>query len=153
VGTDSECSQPKRRTTSQASLGRDLAGALTRVHRRMRAQRGEQSLSESQLGVLTTLQRHGAMSPGGLAEHEHVRPPAMTRTVTTLVELGLVTKVEHPTDRRQVLVALSETGLTEIREVRRRRDQWLTKQLGALTPDERATLAAATELMTRIANA
>lgn len=153
MGMDQECSKPKGRGTSQASLGRDLAAALTRVHRRMRAQRGEQALSEGQLGVLTALERHGAMSPGALAEHEHVRPPAMTRTVTNLVELGFVTKVDHPTDRRQVLVELNESGRTEIREVRRRRDQWLTKQLGALTPDERALLAAATKLMTRIANA
>lgn len=119
----------------------------------MRAQRGEQALSEGQLGVLTALDRHGPMSPGALAEHEHVRPPAMTRTVSNLTDMGFVTKVDHPSDRRQVLVELNAVGRTEILEVRRRRDQWLTQQLGALTPDERALLAAATKLMTRIANA
>ena len=153
MGTDDECSKPKRRGTSQASLGRDLAAALTKVNRRMRAARGEQSLSEGQLGVLTALDRHGSMSPGALAEHEHVRPPAMTRTVAHLTELGFVAKVDHPTDRRQVLVELNDAGRTVIAEVRRRRDQWLTQQLGALTPEERALLADATKLMTRIANA
>ena len=150
---DDECSKPKRRGTSQASLGRDLAAALTKVNRRMRAARGEQSLSEGQLGVLTALDRHGSMSPGALAEHEHVRPPAMTRTDAHHTEMGFVAKVDHPTDRRQVLVELNDAGRTVIAEVRRRRDQWLTQQLGALTPEERALLADATKLMTRIANA
>lgn len=151
VTNDLECSKPSRST--QASVGADLAAALNRLQRRLRSQRGEAALSDSQLAVLTALKRHGAMSPGSLADHENVRPPSMTRTVTSLSDLGLVTKVEHPTDRRQVLVELSAAGLEEVREVRRRRDQWLNKQLRTLTPEERATLAAATKLMTRIANA
>ena len=150
---DDECSKPKRRGVSQAALGRDLAAALTKVNRRMRAARGEQQLSEGQLGVLTALDRHGSMSPGALAEPEHARPPAMPRTAAHLTALGHVIKADHPTDPRQVLVELNDEGRAIIREVRRRRDQWLTQQLGALTQDERALLADATKLMTRIANA
>jgi DNA-binding MarR family transcriptional regulator len=91
------------------------------------------------------------MSPGALAEHERTKPPSMTRMVNTLAELGLVEKVEHPTDRRQVVVRLTEAGAREVAETRRRRDAWLTQQLSDLTPDERETLARATDLLTRIA--
>jgi DNA-binding MarR family transcriptional regulator len=141
---------PKSRTRP-GSLGSELRVALTRVARRLRSQRGEADLSEGQLGVLTVLHQHGEMSPGALAEHERTRPPSMTRAVNALAELGLVQKVEHATDRRQVVVRLTEAGAREVAETRRRRDAWLTQQLSQLTPDERQTLARAADLLNRIA--
>lgn len=126
--------------------------ALTRISRRLRSQRGEADLPEGQFAVLTTIYKHGAMTPGALADHEHIRPPSMTRTVNALAELGLVTKVGHETDKRLVLVELTTTGRDEVRETRRRREAWLTKNLGQLTPEERQTLAAASELLVRIAS-
>lgn len=152
---DTACQPPasNSRRTGAPTVASDLRVALTRIARRLRTQRGEVDLAEGQFGVLTTLHKHGAMSPGALADHENVRPPSMTRTVNTLAEHGLVTKLEHPTDKRQVVVELSEAGHAEVRETRRRRDQWLTKRLQELTPEERDTLAAATKLLTRIANA
>jgi DNA-binding MarR family transcriptional regulator len=142
---------PSRNQWRPATLGGELRVALTRISRQLRAQRGEADLPEGQFGVLTVLHKHGAMSPGALAEHERVRPPSMTRAVNRLVELGLVEKVEHETDRRQVVVRLTEVGTREVKETRRRRDAWLTQQLTALTPDERETLARASELLNRIA--
>ncbi|MEK8227751.1 hypothetical protein NKG05_19050 [Oerskovia sp. M15] len=41
--------------------------------------------------------------------------------------------------------------MLEVKETRRRRDAWLTKQLSSLTSDERETLARASDLLTRIA--
>jgi len=142
---------PTRKQCRPATLGGELRVALTRISRQLRAQRGEADLPEGQFGVLTVLHKHGAMSPGALAEHERVRPPSMTRAVNRLVELGVVEKVEHETDRRQVVVRLTEAGTREVKETRRRRDAWLTQQLSALTPDERETLARASELLNRIA--
>ena len=139
--------------TSRTALSTELTSSVNRLQRRLRSQRGDVEIGEGQIAVLMTLKHHGAMSPGALADHENVRPPSMTRTVNTLAEHGLVTKLEHPTDKRQVVVELSEAGHAEVRETRRRRDQWLTKRLQELTPEERDTLAAATKLLTRIANA
>jgi DNA-binding MarR family transcriptional regulator len=76
----------------------------------------------------------------------------MTRTVAALAELGLVTRTEHPADRRQVLVALTESGAATVRETRRRRDAWLARRLAALTPTERDVLARAAEILRRIAD-
>jgi DNA-binding MarR family transcriptional regulator len=132
-------------------LGSDLRVALTRVARRLRTQRGEADLPEGQFGVLAVLHKHGEMTPGALAEHERTRPPSMTRSVNALAELGLVEKVEHATDRRQVVVRLTEVGAREVAETRRRRDAWLTQQLSELSADERETLARAADLLIRIA--
>lgn len=137
-------------STNAAVLGGELRLALTRISRRLRAERGEADLPEGQFSVLTTLHHHGELSPGSLAQHEGVKPPSMTRAVNTMAELGLVEKVEHPSDGRQVVVRLTERGRREVEETRRRRDAWLAQQLKALTPDERQVLAQAAELLTRI---
>lgn len=132
-------------------LGTDIRLALTRITRRLRAQRGDADLPEGQFGILATLSRLGPMSPGALAEHEMVKPPSMTRAVNCLADLGLVTKTDHPTDGRGIIVELSAAGVHEVSETRRRRDAWLTQQLASMTADERRILAQAAELMSRVA--
>jgi DNA-binding MarR family transcriptional regulator len=75
----------------------------------------------------------------------------MTKTVATLVELGLATKAGHGDDRRKVLIATTPAGADVVIETRRRRDDWLTPRLAVLTPAERRVLAEATDIMRRLA--
>lgn len=135
------------------TLAGELRAALGSATRRVRSRRGAADLPDPQFNVLAVLLREGPMTPGVLADTEHVQPPSMTRTVNALVELGFVAKSEHPTDGRQVLVTLTEAGEAEVRETRRRRDAWLAQQLSTFTPDERQTLAEAARLLRRIAAA
>ena len=134
---------------------RDLAGelriAIGRASRRIRAERGEAGLTDPQFTVLAWLTKEGPLTPGQLAERERIQPPSMTRTVNALVELGLVAKAEHPTDGRQVVVSLTDAGVAEVDETRRRRDTWLADRLRQMTKDERALLVDAAELLRRIA--
>ena len=134
-----------------SALAGELRVALAKSTRRIRSRRGAADLPDPQFNVLAILLREGPLSPGALAEAEHVQPPTMTRTVNALVELGFVQKSEHPTDGRQVVVSLTATGEAEVRETRRRRDAWLADQLQVLTDDDRRTLAQAAELLRRIA--
>jgi DNA-binding MarR family transcriptional regulator len=136
---------------SSRELAGDLRIAVGRASRRIRAERGEAGLTDPQFTVLAWLTKEGPLTPGQLAERERIQPPSMTRTVNGLVELGLVAKAEHPTDGRQVVVSLTAAGIAEVKETRRRRDTWLAGRLSTLTPDERALLADAAELLRRIA--
>lgn len=131
-------------------LAAELRVALMKSVRRLRNERSDESLTDGQYSVLAWLEGHGPLTPGELAEHEHVQPPSMTRTVSSLVEAGLVTRTEHPADRRQVLLAVTKSGVTVVKETRRRRDEWLTRRLAALDPAEREILARATEILRRV---
>jgi DNA-binding MarR family transcriptional regulator len=139
------------RTLAPGALAAELRVAVGRSARRIRAERSDLDLSDTQLSVLFVLEREGPTTPGELADHEHVQPPTMTRVVNCLADRGLVERSDHPSDRRQVLVAITDAGRHEIRETRRRRDAWLAGRLAGLTPDERAVLAAASTLLGRIA--
>ncbi|WP_454051018.1 MarR family winged helix-turn-helix transcriptional regulator [Cellulomonas sp. Marseille-Q8402] len=135
----------------EPTLASELRVALAKSTRRIRSRRGAADLPDPQFNVLAILLREGPLSPGALADAEHVQPPSMTRTVNALVALGFVQKSEHPTDGRQVVVSLTAAGEAEVRETRRRRDAWLAGQLALLTTDERQTLAQAAVLLRRIA--
>lgn len=134
-----------------------LAGALristARLARRLRSQRVDTTLGVTQLAALATLDRIGAMTPRELAEHEKVQPPSMTRVIGELERRKLVTRNPHPDDGRQVILILTEQGLSALKAERRRREEWLTKRLRELTPQERETLRAAAPILEKLSQA
>ncbi len=67
----------------------------------------------------------------------------MTKALATLTEGGYVDRAPDPRDGRQVVVTLTDSARTLLREDRRRRDEWLAALLLELDVDERAALAAA----------
>jgi hypothetical protein len=52
-----------------------------------------------------------------------------------------------------VVLSITEAGMAEVRETRRRRNAWLAERLATLTPAERETLAQAAVLLRRIVSA
>jgi DNA-binding MarR family transcriptional regulator len=142
-------------TRTDAGLATSLRISVSRLARRLRAQRAvsgmtEAVLSETQLAALSALEKHHAMTPGELAEHEKVQPPSMTRVIAVLTERDLVLKSPHPTDRRQVILTVTEEGRAVVQRVRRRKDAWLAQRLAELTAAERATLRAAVPILEKL---
>ncbi|NHI19654.1 MarR family transcriptional regulator [Phycicoccus endophyticus] len=120
-----------------------------RVSRRVRFE-STTEVAPHQFSVLARLE-DGPRTPKEVADIEQVSAPSMSRTVSGLVERGLVDRADDPTDGRQVILSLTKAGRQTIRETRRRRDQWLATRLERLTDDERALLCRATELLERVA--
>jgi DNA-binding MarR family transcriptional regulator len=122
-----------------------------RLARRMRSERADTSLTLTQLATLATLERRGPLTPRELAAAERVQPPSMTRIAASLETAGLVTRTDHPTDGRQVLLAVAPTGVALLREDRRRREAWLAQQLRQLDPEDLDVLRRATAVLDRLA--
>ena len=129
-----------------------LRSSTLRLSRQIRRQRVDShDLTANQLGVLGALGKHDAMTIGELAAHEQVKPPSMTRIVSNMEEAGLVVRRPHPTDKRQIVVELTEAAHTLIHANRRRRDEWLQNKLKKLTPEERDILRKAAPVLERLA--
>jgi DNA-binding MarR family transcriptional regulator len=139
---------------SDAGLATALRISVSRLARRLRAERialGLQpDLSDTQLGALATLVNHGPMTPGELAEHEKVQPPSMTRVIAVLEDRSLVIRAPHSTDRRQVVLTVTDGGRDLVYQARRLREAWLARRLRELTPQERATLRAAAPILEKL---
>lgn len=142
---------PARRS-SVAELSHDFRIANGRLARRLRQEKAENELSGGQFSALGTLFVDGPLTLGELSELEHVTPPSMNRTVNCLVEAGLVQRAGAEDDGRKVILSATEQGQALMRETRIRRDAWLAKRFGALTPDQRRVLAEATLIMRGLAD-
>jgi DNA-binding MarR family transcriptional regulator len=123
-----------------------------RFSRRLRNQRVDTSVTLTHLAALSTLKRHGPMSPGELAAHERVQPPSMTRVVVALEGMGLVTRTPHPTDGRQVVIDLTAAAEELLASEARAREAWLSGRLQELTAEDRATLREAAAIMDKLAS-
>ncbi|MCZ2858221.1 MarR family winged helix-turn-helix transcriptional regulator [Blastococcus sp. VKM Ac-2987] len=141
-----------RTTLDTAALAHELRLAVMRFSRRLRNQRVDTSVTLTHLAALSTLKRHGPMSPGELANHERVQPPSMTRVVVALESAGLVTRTPHPTDGRQVIIELTPAAEEMLSAEAQAREAWLAGRLQELTAEERAVLREAAEIMDKLAS-
>jgi DNA-binding MarR family transcriptional regulator len=131
----------------------DLAAQLrlsaTRLARRLRQETGS-GLTPSQLSALATVERHGTVTLGFLAECERVAPPTVTKVVAKLEADGLLERRTDGQDRRIARVTTTEAGDALLTESRRRKDAWLASRILELDDDERARLAAALGVLERL---
>jgi DNA-binding MarR family transcriptional regulator len=139
---------------TDAGLASALRVSIMRLSRRLRNERdAADDLTPNQLAVLGTLWRHGAMTIGDLAEAEKVQPPSMTRTVNAMHVQGLVARHPRDSDRRVVVIELTDVAHAVLQESRRRKEAWLNRQLSDLTPAERTVLREAAPILERLSQA
>jgi DNA-binding MarR family transcriptional regulator len=83
---------------------------------------------------------------------EGVTPPAITRSLNRLDELGLISREPHPADGRATVIRLTAKGRLERQRLRQRRDAWLGEQLRRLPPADVDLLLAALPVLERLGN-
>jgi DNA-binding MarR family transcriptional regulator len=133
--------------------------SISRLARRLRVEQRigvggpDPALSDIQLAALSALERHQAMTPGELAEYEKVQPPSMTRVIAVLEERGLVRRSAHPTDRRQVVLTVTDEGRSLVDRVRRRKEAWLAQRMQELSAQEVEILRAAAPILEKLSQA
>lgn len=131
----------------------ELRIMLQRIARRIRVNRADGDVGDSQLSVLFHLDVRGPLTPSQLAALEHVTPPSMNRTVNGLEESGLISRERDADDARKVLVTLTPEASAVITETRRLRSAWFSDELANLTAEERAALDDALPALRKLAGA
>ncbi len=137
-------------TPQLVRLASDLRLACMRISRRVRFEAGH-DVAPHQFSVLARLE-DAPRTPGELAEIERVAKPSMTRTVAALVERGLVSRQDDPTDGRQVILTLTKEGQRTLRTIRQKRDAWMITRVAHLSPEEQTILLHANAILSRVAN-
>ncbi|MGE5156113.1 MAG: MarR family winged helix-turn-helix transcriptional regulator [Betaproteobacteria bacterium] len=135
--------------TDPTGLAGDLRTAIMHTSRRLRTEASGDLLTPGQYSVLGAL-RTASSTLRALADRERVQPPSMTRTVASLLERGLVERIEDPHDRRHVIVSLTPAGRQVLADARECRNAWLARRLADLTPAQRRLMAQATVLLHRM---
>jgi DNA-binding MarR family transcriptional regulator len=137
------------RTTSPPTLAAQadrLRLVLARTARRLRQEAGT-DLGPSLVAALGTVERHGPLTPSELAAHERIQRPTATRLIAKLEERSLIQRTAVPGDARSCLLSITADGASTLAEIRTRKDAYLARRMRTLSPDDRATLARAADLL------
>src|SRR5690348_4260455 len=86
----------------------DFARTIGRLVRRMRAAAAQHELSLTESAVLARLDREGPATTAELARAEGMRPQSMSTAIAGLEERGFIERRPHPSDGRQVHIALTD---------------------------------------------
>jgi DNA-binding MarR family transcriptional regulator len=128
----------------------DLARTLGRLVRHMRAAAAQHELSLTESAVLAQLGRDGPATTAELARAEGMRPQSMSAAVATLEERGLVERKPHPSDGRQLNIALTDRGAEVRSSTKDLKRAWLARATARLEDEERQTLARAGDILKRL---
>lgn len=137
---------------SIARQGAEVRLAVFRLSRRLRLEKTDDELSDTQFGVLAVLNRFGPHTLSALAERERVTAPSMNRTVNYLEGRGYLRRDADEVDRRRSNIVITDAGAAVVRETIAKRDAWLTSRIRRLPAEERAVLVQAAEILGRIAS-
>jgi DNA-binding MarR family transcriptional regulator len=137
------------RTISTPDLAGHLRLTIVRTARRLRQEAGGE-LSPSLNAALATVERHGPLTPSEVATRERIQRPTATRVLARLEEQGLIERMRDPRDRRSSLVTATRAGRELLDELRTRKTAFLASRIEQLTPDERATLERAADILERL---
>jgi DNA-binding MarR family transcriptional regulator len=131
----------------------DLAGRLrltiARTARRLRQETGTE-LSPSLTAALSTIERHGPLTPGEVATRERIQRPTATRVLARLEEQGLIDRMPDVRDGRSSLLTASTAGRDLLAELRTRKTAFLASRVEDLDDEDRATLERAAEILERM---
>jgi DNA-binding MarR family transcriptional regulator len=120
-----------------------------RAARRLRQEAGGE-LSPSLTAALSTVDRHGPLTPSEVAARERIQRPTVTRVLARLEEQGLVERMTDPGDRRSSFVTTTAEGRALLKELRTRKTAFLAERLARLEPEERAALERAADILERV---
>jgi len=121
------------------------------LNRRAQAGTGAGSPTRSEQAVLAWVEDRGPLTPSALATLEQVRPQSMGQTLDAVVRRGWGTRAAHPSDRRQVLIALTDAGRIALDRGRQLRQAWLVEAMRTrLDAEEQRTVIAAIALLDRM---
>jgi DNA-binding MarR family transcriptional regulator len=136
----------------QEDAATELGLALGLLVRRIRSAAPAESheLSWTQKAVMVRLDGEGPATIAELARAEGVKPQSMGATVAALEEMGIVERKAHPTDGRQMNIALTTQGARMRKDARIAKQTWLAQSIAKLDVTEQKKLPALTALIKRL---
>ena len=141
--------QATKQQLDAMAVADSLRPTLLRLGNALRRERIA-GVSPHQVGLLVSIKYKPGITVGELAADDKVSTAAMSKRVTRLERDGLVARTPSEADRRCVGLTLTDEGHKTLRRVRSRRTAWLASRLSFLSPDELATVKAATEPLARL---
>ena len=130
----------------------ELRTVITRLIKKLRRQSiSGQHLSLTERSTLALLYQHTQLLPSELAAMEKITNQSMSQILNHLLQLGYIIRTASETDKRKVIISLTQAGENVLLQVHNERDEWLTKAIEqTCTEEEKALLKQALIPLTKI---
>lgn len=126
---------------SNIQLATELRTVTARLIKKLRKESATaQQLSLTERSSMGLLMQHKALLPSELASMEKITNQSMSQILNHLFELGYISRTASDTDKRKVLISLTESGEKTLLKVRAERDQWLEKAINQTCTKEEIEL-------------
>src|SRR3982074_547862 len=111
-------------------LASDLRIVVTRLVKKLRKESVTgQQLSLTERSSMALLYQHKKLLPSELASMEKITNQSMSQILSYLLKLGYITRTTSDTDRRKVIISLTEQGEKTLLQMRNERDIWLARAI------------------------
>lgn len=100
----------------------------------------EDDVDLTQLRALVAVASRRSVSLGELADATRMHLSTASRLCDRLVNAGLMDRTDDPSNRRQLVLTLTDAGRRLVQSVMRRRRAVLAPMLGRMQPERRALL-------------
>src|SRR5258707_3223812 len=122
-------------------LATELRTVIARLVKKLRKKSVTgQHLSLTERSSMVLLQQHKELLPSELASMEKITNQSMSQILNHLLELGYINRNISETDKRKVLISLTESGEAMLARLRSERDEWLLKAITETCNDEEMLL-------------
>jgi DNA-binding MarR family transcriptional regulator len=116
--------------------------AMRAIKERMRSARAA-NLSVSQFRMLLFVRRHPGTDLSAVADYMGTTLPSASQLMSRLVAAGMLARTVHPTERRHLQLALTDSGAAALAECDLRTREWLRDRLAGASPEQLEGLRAA----------
>jgi DNA-binding MarR family transcriptional regulator len=105
----------------------------------------DDSITMPQFRLLVVLSTRGPLKLTVLAEYLDVKPPTATRMIDRLVSAGLVDRQVSPVSRREVVLDLTDAGVSVVAQVTQQRRREIARIVNRMPERQRNALVEAFE--------
>ena len=123
------------------TLASDLRNVVTRLVKKLRKESvTAQQLSLTERSTMSLLYQYKQLLPSELASMEKITNQSMSQIVNHLLQLGFIIRTVSETDKRKVIISLTDTGEKTLLKVRNERDMWLARAIRETCSSEEVEL-------------
>ncbi len=138
------------RAREDRDLAVELGAVLTRIYSFLRVAILPEGMTLTQASALATLRDRGPQRVTDLAAREGVRQPTCTGLVKLMEEQGWVRRRVDASDRRAVMVELTDEGQRALAAITDARVEVLERYLKPLSHEDRGALAHALPSLSKL---
>jgi DNA-binding MarR family transcriptional regulator len=138
-------------SSSALRIALDLRVVVSRLRRRLMEVTDSDDLTPSQASALRRIGGGVTVTASALAAAERVRPQSMAVTLSTLEDLGLISRTPDPADGRRQIIEVTDAGQERVAGARYAGAEWLAARVQEeFSEDEQQTILQAIALLERL---